>query len=167
LRSVIRVQNHFIHFGRELCPMQDTETQNWEGLDSETYGFNPFTPRGAEIGQVERPAPLELSIHGYSVEGLAYLTALAGIVGDHLSTRIGLLSPRIRELNPFTVFLRQNDLWLLFDVFMLAVSLGVPVLLIRKWSFRGRWAVLAFPVLFGLARLFATIHNVIMIFLLF
>jgi hypothetical protein len=143
--------------------MRDTETQNGEGLDSDAYGSNPFTPRGAEIGRVERPAPLGLSIYGYSVEGIAYLTALAGIVSDHLSTRVGLLCPRIRELNPFTVFLRQKGLWLPFDVLLLFVSLGLPALLMRKWRFRGRWAILAFPVLFGLARLFAAMHNVIMI----
>ncbi len=162
MRSVIRVQNHFIPSGRELGPMRDQETmEDWGKPDSEARRSCSFSPKDVEVDG--SPVLQGLSLCGRSVEDLAYLTALIGTVGDHLSTRIGLLFPRIRELNPFTVYLRRNGLWLPFDVFLLVVSLGLPALLMRKWSFRGRWAVLAFPVLFGLARLFAAIHNVIMI----
>ncbi len=145
-----------------MGPMRDSETmESWDHPDSEAQRSRSFSPKQVEVDG--RPALQGLSFRGRSVEDLAYLTALIGTVGDHLSTRIGLLYPRIRELNPFTVYLRQNGLWLPFDVFLLVVSLGLPALLMRKWSFRGRWAVLAFPVIFGLARLFAAMHNVIMI----
>lgn len=148
--------------------MRDPDSQeSMDDLESVARELNTLSPNGAEIDWTKRPANVELSIFGYSVESLAYLTAMVGIVGDHLSTRIGLLSPRIQELNPFTVYLRLNGLWLPFDIFMLAASLGLPALLIRKWSFRGRFAVLAFPILVGLTRLFAAIHNVMMIVLNF
>jgi hypothetical protein len=152
----------------ELGPMRDPDSlESLDDLDSVARELNPFSPKGARVDRMERPAHVELSIFGYSVESLAYLTALVGIVGDHLSTRIGLISPRIQELNPFTVYLRLNGLWLLFDFFMLVASLGLPALLIRKWSFRGRFTVLAFPILVGSARLFAALHNIMMIVLNF
>ncbi|UCH56849.1 MAG: hypothetical protein JSV18_05750 [Candidatus Bathyarchaeota archaeon] len=94
-------------------------------------------------------------------ERFAYLTAFAGTIGDHLSSRIGLLYSGIRELNSFTVSLRGCNLWLAFDALLLILSLGVPALIMRRWSFRGRWAVLAFPILVGAARLVATMHNVL------
>ena len=148
--------------------MRDTETpEAWDSFDPDAHSPNLFPPLGPEFDLNESPTVMDLSIYGYSIESLAYLTALAGIVGDHLSTRFGLLYPMIRELNPFTVFLRQNGLWLLFDVLMLGVSIGVPALLMRKWSFNGRWAVLAFPILLGLARFFAMVYNVFLIVLSF
>jgi hypothetical protein len=148
--------------------MRDTETpEAWDSFDSDTHGPNLFPPEVPEIDLNKSPTVMDLSIFGFSIESLAYLTALTGIVGDHLSTRFGLLFPMIHELNPFTVFLRQNGLWLLFDVLMLGVSIGVPALLMRKWSFKGRWAVLAFPILLGLARFFAMVHNVFLIVLSF
>jgi hypothetical protein len=148
--------------------MRDTETpEAWDSFDPDAHGPNLFPPDVSEIDLTESPSIMDLSIFGFSIESLAYLTALAGIVGDHLSTRFGLLFPMIRELNPFTVFLRQNGLWLLFDVLMLGVSIGVPALLMRKWSFKGRWAVLAFPFLLGLARFFAMVYNVFLIVLSF
>jgi hypothetical protein len=148
--------------------MRDTETpEAWDSFDSDPHGPNLFPPEGPEIDLNKSPTVMDLSIFGFSIESLAYLTALTGIVGDHLSTRFGLLFPMIHELNPFTVFLRQNGLWVLFDVLMLGVSIGVPALLMRKWSFKGRWAVLAFPILLGLARFFAMVHNVFLIVLSF
>jgi len=152
----------------DLGPMRDAETQEaWDRFNPDHHSPNLFPPEGPEIDLNESPTVMDLSIYGNSIESLAYLTALVGIVGDHLSTRIGLLYPMIRELNPFTVFLRQNGLWLLFDVLMLGVSIGVPALLMRKWSFNGRWAVLAFPILLGLARFFAMVYNVFLIVLSF
>ena len=97
------------------------------------------------------------------IEGGIYTLTAVGIIGDHLSTRIALCQPQIREVNPFTLFLFQNNLWLLFDVFMMAVSLGVPYILMRKWSFNGRWAVLAYPLLFGMGRLAAAVHNLLLL----
>jgi len=148
--------------------MRDAETpEAWDSFDPDTHNPKLFPPEGPEIDLIESPSIMDLSVFGFSIESLAYLTALAGIVGDHLSTRFGLLFPMIRELNPFTLHLRQNGLWLLFDVLMLGVSIGVPALLMRKWSFKGRWAVLAFPILLGLARFFAMVYNVFLIVLSF
>ena len=144
--------------------MRDTEnTDAWGSPEQGRRSPSPFPPEGPEADPRSSPAASVLPVAGRSIETLAYLTALAGIVGDHLSTRVGLLLPTIRELNPFTVYLRQNGLWLLFDALMIVVSIGVPAFLMRRWSFRGRWAVLAFPLLLGSARFFAMIHNFLIV----
>ena len=92
-----------------------------------------------------------------------YVLAATGILGDHISTRIALTQPQIKELNPLTVALFQNNLWFFFDLFMLLAALGVPYILMRRWSFRGRWAILAYPLLFGFGRLAAAVHNVLLL----
>ncbi len=101
-----------------------------------------------------------------NLEGVAYKLVTLGIILDHLSTRIGLLNPMIKELNPFTVMLSQRGLWLPFDIFMLCISVGLPALLIQKTNLAGRKVILLFPLLFGVARLGAAVHNMALIFYL-
>ena len=100
-----------------------------------------------------------------NLEGIAYRLVALGIALDHLSTRIGLLNPMIREFNQFTVHLAQNNLWLPFDAFMLSVAIAIPALFIRRTSLDGRRVMLLFPLLFGAARLGAALHNFALIFL--
>ena len=92
-----------------------------------------------------------------------YALAATGIVGDHISTRLALTQPQIKELNPLTVALFQNNMWFFFDILMLILALGVPYFLMRKWNFRGRWAILAYPLLFGIGRLAAAVHNIMLL----
>jgi hypothetical protein len=99
-----------------------------------------------------------------NIEGIAYRLVALGIALDHLSTRIGLLNPMIREFNQFTVHLAQNNLWLPFDAFMLSVAIAIPALFIRRTSLDGRRVMLLFPLLFGAARLGAATHNFALIF---
>lgn len=101
-----------------------------------------------------------------NIEGIAYKLVTVGITLDHLSTRIGLLNPMIREFNKYTVHLAQNNLWLLFDVFMLSAAIAIPALFIRKTRLDGRKVMLLFPLLFGAARLGAALHNFALIILL-
>ena len=98
------------------------------------------------------------------LEKTAYLTAALGTVTDHFSTQVALLSPKIRELNQFTLMLRELDLWIHFDVFLIAVSLLLPALIMRRSSFKGRWGILVFPLFYGAARLVAAIHNVFVLY---
>jgi len=100
-----------------------------------------------------------------NIEGIAYRLVAVGIALDHLSTRIGLLNPMIREFNQFTVNLAQNNLWLPFDAFMLSVAIAIPALFIRKTRLDGRKVMLLFPLIFGVARLGAALHNFALIIL--
>lgn len=100
-----------------------------------------------------------------NIEGIAYRLVALGISLDHLSTRIGLLNPMIREFNQYTVHLAQNNLWLPFDAFMLSVAIAIPALFIRKTRLDGRKVMLLFPLIFGAARLGAALHNFALIIL--
>jgi len=90
----------------------------------------------------------------------AYIVAVIGTVGDHISTRIAITHPLIVEANPFTLLLRRHGLWLPFDILLLAVCLGVPALVVRSFRFEGRQVIMAMPLLVGAARLVATSYNV-------
>uniref|UniRef100_A0A6M3ME09 DUF5658 domain-containing protein n=1 Tax=viral metagenome TaxID=1070528 RepID=A0A6M3ME09_9ZZZZ len=92
-------------------------------------------------------------------EGGAYLVVVAGIVGDQLSTRLGLARPGIYETNPYAVMLMSKGLWLPVDILLLTLSIGIPAVLMRKWGFEGRWAVLSFPLVLGTLRLAAAVWN--------
>ena len=98
-----------------------------------------------------------------NIEGIAYKLVTLGIILDHLSTRIGLMNPMIKEFNPFTVMLSQQGLWLPFDIFMLYISVGLPALIMQKTNLAGRKVILLFPLLFGVARLGAAVHNMALI----
>ena len=98
-----------------------------------------------------------------TLSNVAYIVAAMGTVGDHISTRIAITHPLIVEANPFTLLLRRNDLWLPFDILLLAVCLGVPALVIRSFRFEGRQAIMAMPLLVGAARLVATPYNVLLL----
>jgi len=98
------------------------------------------------------------------LEKTAYVTAAVGTVTDHFSTQVALLSPRIRELNQFTLLLRELGLWIHFDVFLFAFSLLLPAAIMRRSSFKGRWGILVFPLFYGAARLAAAIHNVFVLY---
>jgi hypothetical protein len=98
-----------------------------------------------------------------NIEGIAYKLVTLGIILDHLTTRIGLLNPKIKEFNPFTVTLSQRGLWLPFDIFMLYISVCLPLFIIQKTNLAGRKVILLFPLLFGVARLGAALHNIALI----
>ncbi len=93
------------------------------------------------------------------LEAFSYLMLVAGTIGDHVSTAIALARPYIYESNPFTVKLMEMGLWLPVDIVLIALGIGVPYLLIRltkRSSFR---AILAYPLVHGLARLGACVWN--------
>jgi len=93
-------------------------------------------------------------------EKISYLLATVGILGDHLSTRLGLTKPYLYESNPYTIYLMEKGLWLPFDLILLLATVGISFHIMRRWTFRDRWAVLAFPILLGSIRLCSAIWNI-------
>lgn len=106
------------------------------------------------------PADLSLT----SSEIIAYITAVLGTVGDQTSTRLGLMLPNVCESNPFVALLLSRGLWLPFDLLVLTISLVLPLILMRVTSFKGRSVILAFPLIFGVMRIFATVSNFLLFF---
>ena len=92
-------------------------------------------------------------------EKISYLLATVGIIGDHLSTRLGLTKPYLYETNPHTIWLMEKGIWLPFDLLLLLATVGTCFLIMRRWTFKGRWALLAVPIVLGSGRLYAAIWN--------
>ena len=92
-------------------------------------------------------------------EIIAYVTAVMGVLGDQFSTRLGLTVPGVVESNQFTAMLIERGLWLPFDILVLALAVGLPALFIRYTNMEGRQVSLSFPLIFGAARLLATVWN--------
>ena len=99
-----------------------------------------------------------------SSEIIVYITAILGIVGDQMSTRLGLMFPNVFESNPFVAVLLSRGLWLPFDLLMLSVSIVLPLFLMRVTSFKGRSVILAFPLILGVIRILATVSNFLLFF---
>lgn len=92
-------------------------------------------------------------------EVIAYVTAVMGMLGDQVSTRLSLTRALVYESNPHTALLMSLNLWLPFDVAALMFSVGLPAVFIRRCKVGGKWAVLAFPLIVGVVRLLSAVWN--------
>ena len=113
-----------------------------------------------ELDGLTRAPPI--GVRGFTLslsEIIAYVTAVLGVLGDQFSTRLGLTIPGVVESNQFTAILIERGLWLPFDILVLALAVGLPALFIRHTKMEGKWVTLRFPLLFGAARLLATVWN--------
>ncbi|HUS78953.1 MAG TPA: hypothetical protein VM050_09895 [Patescibacteria group bacterium] len=119
-----------------------------EGFDVERIG-------NYRIPNVEPVDELPFSLP----EVVSYMVAVMGTFGDQLTTRIGLSMPGLCEANPLPAFLMRCGLWLPFDAMMVVLTIGLPALFIRRCTLENRWVCLSLPLLFGTARLLATVLN--------
>jgi hypothetical protein len=113
-----------------------------------------------------RPLPVLLDLSPKVIEVAAYFLAVLGMLGDQISTRVGLALPGTCELNFFAAWMMARGLWLPLDLLVLAAFLCVPAVLIRQYDARERWLTLAYPILFGLIRITTAISNFMIIFTL-
>jgi len=97
-------------------------------------------------------------------EIVSYLTAFLGMVGDQVSTRIGLTKPGIYESNQFAQALMERSLWLPYDLAVSAATIVVPVLLIRKFNRREKLIFLFLPLLTGVFRLICAVWNIAFVY---
>jgi hypothetical protein len=95
-------------------------------------------------------------------EKVAYVTALLGMLGDQLSTRLGLSRSMIYEANPNAAWLISNNLWLPFDLLVSASSVALTALFLRRCQAEGRWVMLSFPLILGGTRLLSTFMNLLL-----
>ena len=95
----------------------------------------------------------------------AYLLAVIGVTADHLTSRLAQAKPNIFEANPNTVRLMDAGLWLPFDVALLLGSIGISVVVMRRWRFPHRWVILLFFVTSFILRGGAAVSNLLYWFL--
>lgn len=95
----------------------------------------------------------------YEAEKFAYELVLIGVLCDQLTTRYFLRHPFISEANPCVVWFMKHRLWIPVDVALIIMVIGLPFILLRRWSFRGRYALLLGPMTFGTLRLLAAVLN--------
>lgn len=87
-----------------------------------------------------------------------------GVAIDHLSTSIGLMTGYLVELNPFTLHLISLRLWLLFDISILCALSWSLITIFRKWDLKEKRILLLLPIIVGVVRLGAGIHNIFLLF---
>lgn len=95
----------------------------------------------------------------FSLERFSYVLVTLGVIGDQISTRIGLLNPNIVESNPITRFLISVNAWFIFDMLILGITIGTSYFFLRKVNVKNGTCILVYPILFGFFRLFATVLN--------
>lgn len=113
-----------------------------------------------------RPLSVMPDLSPKIIEIAAYFLAFLGMLGDQISTRLGLSLQGTCELNFFTAWMMARSLWLPLDLLVLATFLCAPAVLIRRYDAKERWLTLAYPILFGLVRMTAAISNFMIIFTL-
>jgi len=97
------------------------------------------------------------------VEYLAYLLVVIGILGDEITTRIGLARGFV-EGNLHTAWLLNNGLWLLVDAVLIAVCVLLPNWFMKRYDFPGKQAVFGFPITVGVLRFSACLWNLRLLF---
>ena len=98
-------------------------------------------------------------LDSFSLESYSYVFATLGVIGDQISTRIGLLNPNVVESNPITRYLISVNAWFIFDMLILGITIGASYFFLRKVSVKNGKCILVYPILFGFFRLFATFLN--------
>jgi len=94
----------------------------------------------------------------------AYLLLIAGVVGDHLSTYMGLNRENVYESNPFAANLMHNGLWVTTDVALIVITVIMTYLLLRMKENPLSKYTLIYPSLAGIIRLFVTFSNLSLVF---
>jgi hypothetical protein len=98
-----------------------------------------------------------------SSQNIACLVAIFGVLGDQLTTRIGLTIPGLHESNTITSTLMGLRLWLPIDLLLLAITIGTPTILARRCNLKNRYLSLFYPLLLGTCRLISTVWNLLLI----
>lgn len=99
------------------------------------------------------------NLYSVRVEAFAYAIMILGVVGDHISTSIGLSRDYIRESNPMAIGLMNNSIWIQTDIILIVVSILAVFTLTRVIKSPSSKMILLIPVICGLVRLGVTFWN--------
>lgn len=98
-------------------------------------------------------------LYSVRVEAFAYAIMILGVVGDHISTSVGLSRDYIRESNPMALGLMGNGIWIHTDIILMVVSILAVFTLTRVIKNPSSRMILIIPVICGLVRLGVTFWN--------
>jgi hypothetical protein len=93
-------------------------------------------------------------------ETIAYTTLIVGVIGDHISTSIGLSKSGIQEMNPLALGLMNNGLWLQVDLVMVSLLMLLPIISTKIVKTPISRMTLIPMFIAGLIRVLATISNI-------
>ena len=99
------------------------------------------------------------NLYSHRVEAFAYTFMILGVIGDHISTSVGLSKSYLKESNPIALMLMNNNVWIQADLILIIVSiLGVFTFqrVVKSPSSR---IILLLPIICGLVRLGAAFWN--------
>ena len=114
---------------------------------------------------VERNKPfIRKSIFMGVREKGAYFFVIVGFFLDQISTRMVLTQPLAYEANLYVSRLMASGMWLLNDLFFVAVAIGIPFCFIRITLFKNRHYILLFPYIFGILKILASFWNFYILF---
>ena len=100
------------------------------------------------------------NLYSVRVEAFAYAIMILGVVGDHISTTVGLSRDFVRESNPITLGLMDNGIWIQTDIILIVVSILSVFTLLRVLKNPSSRIILILPVICGLVRLGVTFWNI-------
>ena len=99
------------------------------------------------------------NLYSLRVEAFAYAIMILGVIGDYISTSVGLSRSSLKESNPIALMLMNNNVWIQADLILIIVSiLGVFTFqrVVKSPSSR---IILLLPIICGLVRLCAAFWN--------
>ena len=100
------------------------------------------------------------NLYSVRVEAFAYAIMILGVVGDHISTSVGLSRDYVRESNPIALGLMDNGIWIQTDIILIVVSILSVFTLLRVLKNSSSRIILILPVICGLVRLGVTFWNI-------
>ena len=100
------------------------------------------------------------NLYSVRVEAFAYAIMILGVVGDHISTSVGLSRDYVRESNPIALGLMDNGIWIQTDIILIVVSILSVFTLLRVFKNSSSRIILILPVICGLVRLGVTFWNI-------
>lgn len=94
-----------------------------------------------------------------SLEKISYLCMFSGIIGDQVSTRLGVLKMGVYEANPIVNWLLNNNLWLPLDLLLFTLIISLTKLSIQHLDYKFKHSLVLSPFIIGIMRIIAMIHN--------
>ena len=99
----------------------------------------------------------------FNLEVGSYVLLVAGVIGDHLSTDMGLRRNGIYEANPVVLILLQNNMWLALDLILILFIVSSTHLLVRKIRLPFTNCFVVIPSIVGILRLTVALSNTLLI----